>query len=181
VVADGHITIEAPHVTRAVNTGGLTWQTLAGFGRTVGGVTAFPVTAAPLDPGGASPRVDYDLWLPVTGEVTVEVHSAPSLDFQGEEGLQFAVSFDGQPPQRVRLGTSTTLETWERAVGEGVRKVVTRHRLEGGGRHTLKLWFVTPGVVFQRVVIDAGGVRPSYLGPPESPRILAPAAHPPSP
>jgi hypothetical protein len=29
---------------------------------------------------------------------------------------------------------------------------------------------VTPGVVVERIIVDAGGVRPSYLGPPESPR-----------
>jgi hypothetical protein len=30
---------------------------------------------------------------------------------------------------------------------------------------------VTPGVVVGRIVIDMGGVRPSYLGPPETPRV----------
>jgi hypothetical protein len=38
------------------------------------------------------------------------------------------------------------------------------------GPHTFKFWRVTPGVVLERIVIDAGGVRPSYLGPPESRR-----------
>jgi hypothetical protein len=35
----------------------------------------------------------------------------------------------------------------------------------------VKYWMVTPGLVLERVIIDAGGVRPSYLGPPESPRV----------
>jgi hypothetical protein len=38
------------------------------------------------------------------------------------------------------------------------------------GAHVLKIWMITPGVVLQRIVIDAGGVRESYLGPPESVR-----------
>jgi hypothetical protein len=33
----------------------------------------------------------------------------------------------------------------------------------------LKFWALDPGLVLQRVVIDAGGLKPGYLGPQESP------------
>jgi hypothetical protein len=32
----------------------------------------------------------------------------------------------------------------------------------------LKFWVLEPGVVLHKLVIDAGGLKPSYLGPPES-------------
>jgi hypothetical protein len=35
------------------------------------------------------------------------------------------------------------------------------------GPHILKFWMIDPGVVLERIVVDFGGTRPSYLGPPE--------------
>ncbi len=172
VETDRHLAIEAPHFSRAVNDHEINWKTLPGFGRTLGGVTVFPVTATSRQPGEMSPRLEYDVLLSSVGEVSVELQCAPSLDFQSGEGLRLALSFDDAPPQIVKLDTWATLQTWERAVGDGVRRVVTRHRIDRAGAHVLKFWMVTPGVVLERIIIDAGGVRPSYLGPAESSRIL---------
>jgi hypothetical protein len=43
-------------------------------------------------------------------------------------------------------------------------------KLEMGneGRHKLKVWMVDPGLVIDKIIIDTGGIRGSYLGPPES-------------
>ncbi|MBE2213026.1 MAG: glycosyl hydrolase 115 family protein [Opitutaceae bacterium] len=178
VVTDNHLAIEAPQFDRAVTDGEVTWKVLPDFGRTQGGVAPMPVLAAPRQPGGASPRLEYATYFFDAGEVAVELHCAPSLDFQPGEGLQVAVSFDDEAPQVLKLGTWTTLQTWEVAVAEGARKIASRHTLKEPGRHILKVWMVTPGVVLQRIVVDArpgapgkpGGVRPSYLGPPATVR-----------
>jgi hypothetical protein len=37
------------------------------------------------------------------------------------------------------------------------------------GAHTLRFWAPEPGVVPQRLVLDLGGLKPGYPGPPESP------------
>jgi hypothetical protein len=169
VETDRQVAMEAPHFARAVAGGGVEWKTLDGFGRMTGGVTAFPVTAKAVAPGGDSARLEYDVWLKTTGELAVELQCAPSLDFLPGQPLSVAVSFDDAPPQVVKLGTWTNDAAWDKAVSESVRRVVTKHRVEKAGAHVLKVWFVTPGVVIERVIIDAGGVRPSYLGPVESP------------
>jgi len=59
---------------------------------------------------------------------------------------------------------------WEVMVSNNAQDAVSRHRVTAG-THVLKFWRVDPGVVLQRLVIDAGGLKPSYLGPPESVRL----------
>jgi hypothetical protein len=171
VESDRHIAIEAPHFSRAIDEGGIAWRTLPDFGRTLGGITSFPVTAKNGEsPNARSPHLEYDVWLFSTGELRVELQLAPSLDFQSGDGLRLAVSFDDASPQILRLATMATKDNWDRAVADGVRRVISTHTIANSGHHVLKFWRVTPGVVLERIVIDAGGVRPSYLGPPESKR-----------
>ncbi|MEO6993646.1 MAG: glycosyl hydrolase 115 family protein [Lacunisphaera sp.] len=162
------IAIEAPHFSRAIDEGKNTWRVLPDFGRTLGGVTSFPVKAPAIVPGGHSPHLEYDVYLTSSGEISVELQCAPSLDFQPGDGLQLAVSFDDAAPQIVKLDTWATLHTWERSVGDGVRRVAINQSLATPGHHVFKFWLVTPGVVLERIILNAGGVRPSYLGPPES-------------
>lgn len=170
IETDRHIAIEAPNFSRSVSGSDVAWKKLPGFGRAQGGVTPIPVTAATQTIGADTPRLEYDLYLYSSGDLTVELQCAPSLDFRPGERLRVAVSFDDDAPQTIALDTWATQETWARSVADGVRRIASQHRIDRPGRHVLKLWMVTPGVVVERIVVDAGGVRPSYLGPPESPR-----------
>ena len=63
---------------------------------------------------------------------------------------------------------------WARSVLDGVRKVVTTHEFVEKGAHVLKFWMIDPGVVLERIAVDFGGERDSYLGPPESVRLDSP-------
>jgi len=57
---------------------------------------------------------------------------------------------------------------WEKSVSDNFRNGISKHTLTTKGPHVLKIWMVDPGVVLQKIVVDLGGVKPSYLGPPES-------------
>ena len=57
-------------------------------------------------------------------------------------------------------------------VPDATTKVSTKLRA-GAGAHVLRVYMVDPGVVLDKLVLDTGGVRPSYTGPPE-PRVVAP-------
>ena len=166
---DGYIAIDAPLYSRVVSGNGVEWKQLPRLGRTGGSMTVFPVTAPDMFPDGEAPRIEYDLFFRAAGEITIEMHLGPSLDFQEGNGLRFGLSFNDEKPRIYPVDTWQTLQTWEKAVADSVHVVKIKDRVEKPGRHTLKIWNVTPGVLFQRIIIDTGGLRESYLGPPTSP------------
>jgi hypothetical protein len=175
IEGNGCVAFEAQHYDRAVGPRGMTWTRLEDFGPTLGAVTAFPVTEASVVPGGDSPRLEYDLWLFSSGEAKVDVAVAPTLNFAPGHALRFGISWDDEVPRIDEYSPAVGEDRggWARSVMDGARHVVSAHAATLPGHHVLKLWMVDPGVVFERVVVDMGGLRPSYLGPPESFRAAA--------
>jgi len=103
------------------------------------------------------------------------MHFSPTLDFQPGEGRRYAVAINDELPQITPLQTMDNMQNWEKAVSDGVRVVTTTHEVTQAGPQTLRYWMVDPGVVLQRIVIDTGGLKPSYLGPQASPLFQAKA------
>ncbi|SNR67387.1 glycosyl hydrolase 115 family protein [Hymenobacter mucosus] len=176
--SNGYVSIEAEHYTKAVTTGPVTWQHLPDFGRTLGAVTSFPVTAAPqATPGGQSPHLEYTITMQQAGPVTVRAYLAPTLDFTNDQGLRYAVSIDDETPQVINLHTGLKPDNgnrpWEQAVAESILIKTSQHNLATAGTHTLKFWRVDPGVVLERLVVSHGELPASYLGPPESPAAVS--------
>ena len=167
VEADGYVSIEAEYFTRKTDAGPAHWEKIDDYGRTLSAMTLFPVAAAGMTPPH-SPCLEYDMYLFDPGNVEVEAILAPTLNFVPGRGLRYAISFDGQPPQTIDALAHNSQPDWETTVKDSVRKVKSSHTLSGSGYHTLKVWMVDPNVVLEKLVVDLGGVKPSYLGPPES-------------
>lgn len=169
VEGNGYVSMEAEHFSRSVGAPAVQWLRIPDLGRTLSGMTALPVTAASVSPGGESPRLEYRTFIFDSGAVGVHMYLSPTLNFSGApHGVRYAVSFDDAAPQLVNVTADGGQKAWERMVADNVTVSETKHTIVHAGVHVLKFWLVDPGVVLQKIVIDAGGVRPSYLGPPES-------------
>jgi hypothetical protein len=174
VEAGGYVSIPADAYSRAVESGGVRWQKIEGIGRTGDGMEPFPQTASPVTAGGDSPRLEYDLTLFSTGLVKVHVYLSPRNDVLAHGGLRYAVSIDDDAPQIVNIETATGAadasmnRRWQRNTSNNVNLTGTPHAISAAGRHVLKFWMVDPLVVLQNIVVDTGGLRDSYLGPPAS-------------
>ncbi|GAB4051231.1 glycosyl hydrolase 115 family protein [Spirosoma litoris] len=165
---DNGIAIEADHYTKAVNANGITWKILPDHGRTGSAITAFPVTADEQKPGGNAPHLQYNLVTDRVGEFTIRAYFSPTLNlFREENGLQYAMSVDDETPQIISLNKEDKTSDkgiWNKWVAENIIIKPTVHKIAQPGRHIVKFWMVSPGVVLQKLVVDFGGLEQSYLG-----------------
>jgi hypothetical protein len=169
IETDGLISMEAQHYTRAIGTMDIQWQTIPDLGRTGSGIQASPVTTRAQVPGGSNPHLEFQLFLFDTGTVKVCAYFSPILAFN-RQPIRYAVSFDDEAPQMTDLSTGNEATgAWDKMVADNIRISVSTHLIRRPGLHVLKFWLVDAAPVLQKIVVDAGGARPSYLGPPESP------------
>jgi hypothetical protein len=175
VEADGYVSIEAAHYTKKTqpDSSAPHWEEIPDYGRTLSAMTIFPVTSQSLLPPAPAPCLEYRMYLFTPGKVQVEAFLAPSLNFMPGRGARYAISFDDEAPQVITIVpkgyfVDNGVRDWEESVKDSVRKTKSTHAIEQPGHHTLKFWMMDPGVVLEKLVVDLGGIKPSYLGPPES-------------
>jgi lysophospholipase L1-like esterase len=175
VEANGYVSIEPEHYTRATEAGANHWFKISDYGRTLSGLKAWgPVDAPSATPGKDSPCLEYRMYLFTAGQAEVTAITAPTLNFIPDRGVRYAVSFDEEAPQVVTLVPAgwkpgrDGQRDWEKSVEDNAHFGRSTHTLAQPGYHTLKVWMVDPAVVVQKLIVNLGGLKPSYLGPPES-------------
>jgi len=166
---DGYVSMDAAHFTNAVNSSGIEWKVLPDLGRTGDAVTTFPVTSADVQLTGKSPHLEYEFYSNTTGKTELGMYFSPTLNLHNDGGLQFAVSVDEDTPQIIVLNKDdNNTRTWEKWVAANIIKTVSTHDIKTKGKHVIKYWMMNPGLVLQKLVVDFGGLKTSYLGPPET-------------
>ncbi|WP_416307562.1 glycosyl hydrolase 115 family protein [Neptunicella sp. SCSIO 80796] len=168
IEADGYVSIMAASGRASNSHAGSGWQEIPLYGREQSAMSSF----APLDQRFTdtdnAPYLEYDVYLFNPQQLQVHTIVAPTLNFVPGRGLRFAIGFDDQPPQMIDILANSQHSDWQQAVSDGVRSVLTEHQLEQPGAHKLKIYMLDPAVVIQKIIIDTGGLQPSYLGPPPS-------------
>jgi hypothetical protein len=115
--------------------------------------------------------VEYDFYTLNSAAVKLALYFSPTLNFHNNEGLQYAVSIDNEEPQIFSLNKDgNSGGVWNNWVANNVIIKTSSHTIAKAGKHTLKYWMISPAVVLQKLVVDLGGAKPSYLGPPETKR-----------
>lgn len=162
VEKNGYASIEAEHFSRSTQGNKTRWAVIPSLGRTLSAVTTLPSTEKPND----TMALEYDINFTDTGEAQVIIRLSATLNFNNE-GLRYAIDFDGKGEQIVNFNGhyNGELGQWQ---AEHVIDSTTKHHIEKAGKHTLRFRALDPGIVIQKIMIDMGGLKSSYLGAPES-------------
>lgn len=162
IEVDGYVSIEAEHFTRSVAKGETVWSIIPNFGKTRSGITTLPVTRVP-----ENMYLEYDIEMKRTGNVQVDLLLAPTLNFNDNKGLSYAISFDGGKEQIINFNGhyNGELGKWQ---ANPIIESRTIHELNEKGKQTLRIRPLNPGIVIEKILINTGGLKPSYLGAPET-------------
>lgn len=171
---NGVVSMEAANYTNKIDSKTIGWTVVPNMGRTDSSITVEPANAERQTPSKTSPILEYVFTVFDGGDLKIETYLSPLLNYKKNEGLKYAIAIDDEQPQIVNINEEDTKPDWEypdwwnNSVTDHIRKKQSTHKAIQPGKHTLKVWMIDPGVVFQKFVINAGGLKPSYLGPEES-------------
>jgi hypothetical protein len=173
IESNGYVSIKAVNYTKAIGSEKYSWQVLDNYGRTSTGLTLFPPAMTKIEATEDAPHVEYQVHLKDTGDVKIQVYLGSTIDYSGGQGLHYAIAFDDESPQIINSTKKNPGESWQNNNSDKVmldngRMVETAHQITEKGEHVLKLWILNKGLIFQKIVINNGGLKPSELGPQES-------------
>ena len=171
--SDGYVSIEAEHYFEARNAADANWTVIPYSGRTLSEMALLP-HSQPVD--GAS--ISYKMKLPSEVKtVTVHVVVKSTLAFANLEGHKYQIAFNGGKAQTVNFNSdlnekpeniySKFYPTVARRVVEKTVTLDVPSTIDG--MQVLTLTPLDPGIVFQKIVVDFGGYKDSYLFMNESP------------
>jgi hypothetical protein len=165
--SNGYVSMEAEHYYSATAPAGMQWTVYPYYGRTRSAVALTPNTC--ISTGNAA--LAYRFSLPEDAPKTVKVHVVvkSTLDFLNVGGFCYTVSLDNSEPQEVNFNEKLVdrqpymYSDYYPAVARRVVEKVVELPVGEGSDHELKLCPKHPGIVFEKIVVDWGGYKPSYL------------------
>ena len=163
--SEGYVAMDAEHYYSLQNPAEAKWTVIPHMGRTRSGISLQPYSAN-VDGGSISYRLQVPEGI---DEVEVHVVTASTLAFQRKDGHRYTVGFEGQSPVEVNFNGELNEEPENvyrimyPTVARRVIEKTVKLKVGESGVKTLVISPLDPGVVLQKIVVDMGGYKPSYL------------------
>ncbi len=167
--ADGYVSIEAANYQLAKSTDKIHWEVIPNLGKTESAITTFPQNEYLTSKD--SVYLEYAINFKSTGLFDVSVLVSPTLNFNANKGLRYAISVDGKKEQIININKD--YKPWDMDRWQANRINITKSKLliDTVGLHRLRIRVLEPGIVLQKIMVDTGGLKPSFIGAPQSKQI----------
>lgn len=167
---DGYISMEAEHFFEKKSSEGVDWKIIPNMGRTLSGVTLMPYTK-PVE----GSTLSYKMMLPEEAKKLKEVHVIvvvkSTLAFQETKGHKYTVGFRGGNEKTVNFNGNLNelpeniydvfYPTVARRVIE--KKIKLELPVSNDDVYILDFKPLNPAIVLEKIVVDWGGYKDSYL------------------
>lgn len=164
---DRYVSIEAEHYYSLKNASNAKWTTIPYLGRTLSGIAVMPYSQSVE---GAA--ISYKMQLPTdVRSVNVHIVVKSTLAFQNLSGHRYKIGFDNGQETVVNFNSdlnedpkniySVFYPTVARRIVE--KKIKLEIPPATDGMQILTIKPLDPGIVFEKIVVDYGGYKNSYL------------------
>lgn len=112
-----------------------------------------------------SPKAEYDFYTFTAGSATVHTYALPLFPIDSKHDTRYGIMIDDGMVQWLTTSSKEYSSEWRLNVfrNSAIKSITVN--IDKPGKHTLKVICADPGMVIQKVVIDLGGMKRSYLGP----------------
>src|SRR5574344_881928 len=160
------VSIEAEHFYDCQADTDLKWNVIPYFGKTLSGVTLLPTNKEIKN----SSLVYKFKTEKISQKAKLHCLIAPMLDYTGGKGIFYEVSIDNGTPVKVNLLGN------RKDIPEGFyeqNRIIdssTDFEIENTANnvHTITFKPISRGIILEKVILDLGGMKASYLGTPET-------------
>ncbi|MBF9251676.1 glycosyl hydrolase 115 family protein [Pontibacter sp. 172403-2] len=172
VESNGYVSIFAEDYSRKTDRQAKGWKLVEDLGHTGKSLMALPLQIAPVkETAGVkenAPYVAYDFYTLTAAAPTITVSTLPTHPVTSDYSLRYAVSIDDGPVEVVDFRTFGRSDEWKQNVLRNAAERQVKYGHLNRGKHTLKIYMIDPGVVFDSIIIDLGGMKQAYSTIPET-------------
>ena len=166
---NGIISISVENYHRKIESKDISWEFINDLGLTGKSVSIFPLTAPSRRPWNEdAPHLEYDIYTFNSGAIEIQSFVLPVFAINSFRSAQYGISINNEPPQLVDISAPEYSTQWKSNVRRNASVNITRHYIDTPGKHTLKLWMVDTGMAYDKIIINLGGLKTSYIGPDET-------------
>lgn len=173
---NGYISIDAASYHRKVESKAIKMRTIPNLGIENKAIQmGNPVAAPQRTAGRSTPRLEYDFYCFGQGSVDVYTYVLPTFvlckdrGYAGHEATnvetKYGVCIDEGPVMNPSTSSFEYAQIWYESVLKNCRVNKTTLHIDKPGKHTVKIICGDAGTVLQKIVLDFGGMKRSYLGP----------------